>query len=275
VTSRAAGGLLSAALAAILAAGISPAADTPVVPRERIETRLRQADRENAVRRARLDAMFEEAGCGGEHRSSQRVAGAELPNLICSLPGEGKGRIIVGAHFDCVPAGRGVIDNWSGAALLPSLFEALNHGPRRHTFVFVGFTDEEKGLVGSEFYAGHLPAAERESVKAMVNLDSVGLSSTRVWTSHADPKLVDLLKQAAAGIEAPVSDGNVESLGTSDSESFARRRVASITIHSVTSETFSILHSARDDVPAVSLPDYYDTYRLLAAYLELLDAELP
>ena len=34
-----------------------------------------------------------------------------------------------------------------GASLLPSLFQALKDAPRKHTFTFVGFTNEEKGLL--------------------------------------------------------------------------------------------------------------------------------
>ena len=57
--------------------------------------------------------------------------------------------IIVGGHFDLAESGRGVVDNWSGSSLLPSLYQSLKSVPRRHNFVFVGFTDEEKGMVGN------------------------------------------------------------------------------------------------------------------------------
>ncbi len=68
------------------------------------------------------------------------------------LPGRSDRVIIVGAHFDRVADGDGVVDNWSGASLLPSLYEAVKLEPRRHTYIFVGFTDGEEGEVGSHFY---------------------------------------------------------------------------------------------------------------------------
>ncbi len=60
--------------------------------------------------------------------------------MICVLPGNSEKVIIVGAHFDHVSDGSGVVDNWSGASLLPSLYQALKDHPRKHTFIFIGFT---------------------------------------------------------------------------------------------------------------------------------------
>lgn len=73
------------------------------------------------------------------------------PNVACTIPGESSRVIIVGAHFDYVERGKGVVDNWSGASMLPSLLEAIAKEPRRHTYLLIGFTDEEQGLVGSTF----------------------------------------------------------------------------------------------------------------------------
>ena len=260
------------ALAAALAAGQAQAPVSHALPRETIEARLRAFSSRNSVRRDRLEALFADAGCTGENFLSQKVDGSRLPNLVCTLPGTEDSVIIVGAHFDCVDLGEGVVDNWSGASLLPSLYEGVRDLPRRHKFVFIGFTDEEKGLVGSESYARRLPREDRAKVRAMVNLDSLGLRMTRVWASHADPKLLRTLERVANALELPLRGTNVERIGTTDSESFARRKIPSITIHSVSQETFPLLHTPRDVLAAVSLADYYDTYRLIGAYLETLDA---
>ena len=69
--------------------------------------------------------MFPQAGCDDHHLSQQPVKGSKLSNLIGVLPGSTNRVVIVGAHFDHVPAGDGVVDNWAGAALLPSICEAL------------------------------------------------------------------------------------------------------------------------------------------------------
>ena len=50
---------------------------------------------------------------------------------------------------------------------------------------------------------------------------------------------------------------------TADSESFARYRIPRITLHSVTKQNWSILHSRRDKLAAIKMNDYYDSYRLI------------
>src|SRR5689334_8322176 len=105
------------------------------VPRAVIETRLGEYGGASREREATLKRMFVDAGCG-EHLSEQRVH-LSPPNLICVLPGDSGRVIIVGAHFDHVRAGDGVADNWTGASLLPSLYEAIKVQPRRHTYIFV------------------------------------------------------------------------------------------------------------------------------------------
>src|SRR5262249_17939100 len=123
------------------------------VSRSVIESRLNQYKGNDKERESALKQMFGEAGCDDQHLSEQPVKGAKQPNLICVLPGATEDVIIIGAHFDHVSDGDGVVDNWSGASLLPSLYEAIKIEPRQHTYVFIGFTDEEKGEVGSRFYA--------------------------------------------------------------------------------------------------------------------------
>jgi len=123
-----------------------------LVPRQIVEERLGKYAGNNEQREATLRQMFSNAGCDDQHLSEQSVNGSRQPNVICSLPGSSDRVIIVGAHYDRVSAGDGVVDNWSGASLLPSLYEAVKGQPRQHTYIFIGFTDEEKGLVGSRFY---------------------------------------------------------------------------------------------------------------------------
>src|ERR1035438_1781217 len=70
----------------------------------------------------------------------QSVKHVKIPNLICALPGQADSRILVTAHTDHVAVGDGTVDNWSGASMLPDLYESLRAAPRRHTVVFIGFT---------------------------------------------------------------------------------------------------------------------------------------
>ena len=192
-------------------------------------------------------------------------------NVICTLPGSSGEVIVVGAHFDRVDKGDGVADNWSGASLLPSLYQSLSSEKRWHTFVFIGFSDEEEGFLGSRFYADHLTESELGSIQSMLNLDTLGLDSTRVWASKSSPDLVSLLDEVAASTKLPIDVMNVEDIGNSDGSSFRKHNVPVLTLHSVTPENLKILHSKKDKFSAIHLDDYYDSYNLIASYLVTLD----
>jgi putative aminopeptidase FrvX len=241
-----------------------------------VEKRLKSFARDNQIREVVIRELFARSGCSKANLSEQRVKFGLPPNVICVLPGETPEVIVVGAHTDKVMrAGDGVVDNWSGAALLPSLLFGLSAQTRHHTFVFVGFTAEETGMVGSAYYVDHLRPQARAKIAAMVNMDSLGLTSTKVWATHADKPMLDALASVALASKLPVSAENVDNVGTTDSESFARYHIPRITLHSVTQETLPILHSASDKLTAVKMKDYYDSYKLIAEYLAYLDDTLP
>ena len=237
-----------------------------------IEAHLKSFPTKNSDREVTIRKWFAESGCKDSNLSEEPLERKLPPNVICVLPGETREVIVVGAHTDHVDSfGDGVVDNWTGASLLPSLLYSLSGQSRRHTFVFVGFAAEEKGLVGSAYYAEHLTPEQRTRVEAMVNMDSLGLAPTKVWATHADKALLDALASVASASGLPIAAVNVEGLGTADSESFARYQIPRITLHSVTQETWPILHSVRDQLIAVKMKDYYDSYHLIAAYLAYLD----
>lgn len=268
-------GVVAAVLFLSLNSGAADTLRVTPVSRVVIEARLgkyRGSDRERA---ATLKRMFVEAGCG-EHLSEQPVRGSKLPNIICVQPGSSDKVIIVGAHFDHVSAGDGVVDNWSGASLLPSLYEAIKNESRKHTYLFIGFTDEESGLYGSRFYARQMTKEQVAATDAMVNMDTLGLAPTEVWVSHSDKRLTIALAYIGKLINSPVRGENFEEVGSTDSEPFAERKIRSITVHSLTQETYDarILHTSKDKLSAIRLDDYYQTYHLLAVYLVFLDQYL-
>jgi hypothetical protein len=243
------------------------------VSREVVEARLGKYAGSNKQREITLKQMFSEAGCDEQHLSEQPVKGSKQPNVICLLPGSSDKVIIVGAHFDYVSAGNGVVDNWSGASLLPSLYEAIKIEPRKHSYIFIGFTDEEVGEVGSAFYVHQMTKAQVAATDAMVNMDTLGLAATEVWASHSDPRLNQAIAGIAKALKVPVTGVDVDQVGSTDSEQFAQRKIPSITIHSLNQESWDarILHTSKDKLSAMNLDNYYETYRLVAAYLTFLD----
>jgi acetylornithine deacetylase/succinyl-diaminopimelate desuccinylase-like protein len=236
--------------------------------------RLQRLRSKAPEREAELRALFIEAGCSLDRLREEPVKRKDPPNIICTLPGARSALIVIGAHFDRSEAGLGAVDDWTGAVLLPGLYQALKEVPRQHTFRFIGFTDEEKGLVGSTYHVAHLSKDELSTIKAMVNLECLGMSPTKVWASVADRALLTGLSRVAHSLGVQVEGTNVDKVGDDDSHPFRNRKVPSITIHSITQETYPTLHTSKDTLAAIHPDLLYQSYRLTAAYLAFLDQVL-
>lgn len=241
---------------------------------EVVQERLQGYKGNDAQREATLKGFFESAGCAGEKLSEQPVKHLRQPNLICVLPGDTDSVILIGAHYDHVDAGDGVVDNWSGASMLPSLYQALNAGQRRYTVVFAAFAGEEQGLVGSQYYVKNLAPEKLKKMRAMVCIDTLGLGPTEVWVSRSDKELVANIATLAHALNLPVTRVDVDGVGMSDEEPFVGKKVPVIMFHSVTRSTLGVLHTPRDNYKALKFDDYYTSYRLLSAYLNYLDQTL-
>jgi hypothetical protein len=116
---------------------------------------------------------------------------AQVKNVVGVLPGEGPladETIVVGAHYDHLGFGgagslapwttdihNGADDNASGTATLLEIAQQLTaqSSPPRRRIVFIAFTGEEKGLLGSAHYVRN-PRFSLEKTIAMINLDMVG-----------------------------------------------------------------------------------------------------
>lgn len=244
------------------------------VARPVLEERLHRAVDKTSEREQTLHELFEAAGCRGDALDEQRVKGSRTPNVVCTVKGGEENTVVVGAHYDKVARGHGIIDNWSGASLLPSLYQGLHGKPRRLTFVFIGFTDEEEGLVGSKYYVSRMSKEGKGQIRAMVNIDSLGLSDTKIWLNRADKDLSGAAAAVANTLNLPIAVMNVDGAGDSDSRPFADAKIPVIDFHSVTRDTFPILHSQRDGFPAVHLQEYENSYYFLIAYLAYLDVTL-
>jgi hypothetical protein len=256
------------AFAIILPLGAQTISFIPIA-QDVLEQRLKRVAGESPERGQTLKKLFEEAGC--KQVTEQEVKGATAPNVVCTLQGSEKNTVVIGAHYDKAPKGDSVVDDWSGAALLPSLFQSLNDTPRRLTFVFVGFTDQQKGLRGSRAYVKDLKGADRDSVKAMLNLDSVGLGPTMVWLGRGDKKLVESLGRVAASVKAPLKGQDLDSATQVDSQPFFDRQIPTLDFHSLTAATMKVPGSAADKAELIRVAEYANTCRLLSAYLAFLD----
>ena len=59
--------------------------------------------------------------------------------------------------------------------MLPSLYEGLRSTQRQRTDIFIAFTGEERGELGSATYVREMTKEQLAQSKAMVNLDTLGL----------------------------------------------------------------------------------------------------
>ena len=111
----------------------------------------------------------------------------EVKNVLGLLPGEGPFAdeiIVVGAHYDHlgyrekngkVTVFNGANDNASGTAAVLEIARILSQREKKlpRSVLFIAFSAEERGLVGSFFYVKH-PILPVEKTIAMINLDMVG-----------------------------------------------------------------------------------------------------
>jgi putative aminopeptidase FrvX len=239
-----------------------------------VEKRLRLSPKTNELRQTGIEQLFSESGCPAKEMEKQPVKKQKYSNILCAIAGESDRTILVTAHYDKVPPGDGVVDNWTGTALLADLHESLQGLPHRHRIVFISFCCEEGGLIGSQSFVNGLTKEDAAKISAVVNVDSLGLSPTKLWASKADKHLSQILLAAAQTMNLPLSAVNVENVGSADSESFEKLKIPRMTLHSVTQPTLRVLHSPADRFDAIRMNDYYQSYKLIAAFISLLDSTL-
>jgi len=107
-------------------------------------------------------------------------------NVVGAIPGtkHPDERVFYTAHWDHLGVGlpdakgdkiyNGALDNASGTAMLLELGRAFAKGPKPdRTVVFMSVTAEEKGLLGSEYYASS-PLYPLATTVGVINMDGVG-----------------------------------------------------------------------------------------------------
>ncbi len=142
--------------------------------------------------------------------------------------------VVVGAHYDHLGLGEfgstgeageihnGADDNASGVAAVLAAARALRGGPRpARSIVFIAFTGEELGLIGSAWYANH-PAIPLEETVAMINLDMVGRLENDeliVYGMGTAPEWEEIVPAANADLGIPIA-WEQAGFGPSDHTSF-------------------------------------------------------
>jgi hypothetical protein len=172
------------------------------------------------------------------------------PNVIGVLPGSdpklGQEYVVYTAHVDHLGIGRpingdsiynGAADDASGTAALLTIakaFKSLAHAPAR-SIMFLGVTAEEKGLLGSDYFA-HFPTVPIQSIVADINMDGASLFYTFtdiVPLGAADSTLDAVVRRNAARLGLKVSpdpEPDQHYFIRADQYSFVRQGVPSVFI---------------------------------------------
>ena len=107
-------------------------------------------------------------------------------NVVGYIDNLSEKTIIIGAHYDHLGMGEegslhvgqkaihnGADDNASGVALLIELADYFSRRKINSNLIFVAFSGEEKGLLGSNYFANNFPI-ELSAANFMINMDMVG-----------------------------------------------------------------------------------------------------
>ena len=213
----------------------------------------------------------------------------ETKNVVGVLEGAGPladETIVIGAHYDHLGHGgllsgslaflskdihNGADDNASGTALVIELARRLakRADPLPRRVVFIAFSGEERGLLGSAHYVEH-PLYPLESTAMMFNFDMVGrlneqkeLTVYGTGTTPGIDTLVDALGKSSGFVIKKIADG----FGPSDQQSFY---VKDIPVLFAFTGTHRDYHRPSDDTERIN----FQGMERIADFAELLVLDL-
>lgn len=250
-------------------------------PRSTVEMEVHTVPGSDAERLQHLRDNFSAADCRGGRMREQPVTdrhGEKGTNLICSWPGHGPGVIVVIAHYEHEGQGEGALADWSGAVLLPFLYQAIQGQPRDNSYIFLETWKRE----GADAWLRTLSHEDRKRLRAVIDLDALGLSYTRFFTTFSAFESVpagsthlqtQLLWSALSDglTQAPEQVSPHHWLSVDDTDPFRAIMVPTIVIHSIPSESDRLPGSASDVASTVNGNAYFTTYHLMCAFLASLD----
>lgn len=156
-------------------------------------------------------------------------------NVVAMIDNKASSTVVIGAHYDHLGYGQegslytgdravhnGADDNASGVSGVLYLAESIKKGKlKKHNYLFVCFSGEEKGLWGSNFFVNNAGSL-KNSMNYMINMDMIGrlnaerkLSIGGVGTSPEFDRVLNQIKYPSLQIKKELSG-----MGPSDHASF-------------------------------------------------------
>jgi Zn-dependent M28 family amino/carboxypeptidase len=167
----------------------------------------------DALRKAARSRDFKPVAMNVSLSGGYKVAASEITthNIIGRLPGKTHPdeTILYTAHWDhlgiCAPQAKdkicnGAVDNGTGIGTLLELARAFGKTRPDRSVVFIAFTAEESGLLGSEYYASN-PLYPLSKTVAGINMDALnvfGATHDVEVTGAGQSSLEDMLQVYAA-----------------------------------------------------------------------------
>ncbi len=193
----------------------------------------------------------------------------ELNNVLGILPGKSKADefVIFSAHYDHIgiinPIGQdsianGADDNASGVTAMIELAKYYaKKGDNERTLLFVSFTAEEIGFIGSEHFAKHI---NPKQVIAMFNIEMVGKVSkfgknTAYMTGYQYSDLGKIMQRNLEGTAYKIHPDPYplqQLFFRSDNKPLAQQGVPAHTISSVQINKDKTYHTVKDEVHLLS-----------------------
>lgn len=111
---------------------------------------------------------------------------AQGMNIVGYIDNKAATTVVIGAHYDHLGMGgegslyregeaihNGADDNASGVAVMFDLAEKLSTTNTNNNYLFIAFSGEEMGLLGSNYFVKN-PTIDTKQVSYMINMDMVG-----------------------------------------------------------------------------------------------------
>ena len=204
------------------------------------------------------------------------TAGYRSQNICGYIPGEVDTMIVFTAHYEHLGMSGDTIfygahDNASGTAAVMDLAHMANLQRGYYTYVFLLFSGEESGLVGSRYFADN-PLIPLSKVKLLINIDlfcggDEGLMVVNANSRETAP-YVDLLQEINNLHGYATKIGRRDNAANSDHYWFTSECPA-IFIYTL-GGPFGGYHSPTDTCAGCGLANYHRHMTLLRAFLEQL-----
>ncbi len=201
-------------------------------------------------------------------------------NIIGYIDNKADKTVIIGAHYDHLGMGgegslyaegeaihNGADDNASGVGIMLQLAERLKDSLANSNYVFIGFSGEEMGLLGSNYFCKN-PTINLEQANYMINMDMVGrlredktLSITGTGTA---PIWNQVLNSTNTGFKLVLGESGI---GPSDHTSFYLQDIPALHFFTGQHEDY---HKPSDDSDKLN----YEGMEMIANYIIEVIAEL-